>query len=142
MIIEGTIEKLIDSTSGISKTTGNPWMKNRYLIAWTDHGVNKKLAFDVFGEDRIKMYGIAPGKKMKVQVDVTSREYNGNYYTDVRCYDAREVVANGVGASEASNEANAGAETAQPSANAGEPAGQPSNEAKGDAKEKESDLPF
>ena len=91
MEIEGTIIQLLERRSGISKSTGNPWMSQGYVLA-TNEFHSKKIAFEVVGEDRIRRIGLQVGSYVKVFCEVESREFEGKWYTSVKAWDARGVV--------------------------------------------------
>ena len=91
MEIEGTIVQILEKRSGISKSTGNPWMSQGYVLM-TNELHSKKIAFEVTGEDRIRRFGLQVGSYVKVFCEVESREYEGKWYTSVKAWDARGVV--------------------------------------------------
>ena len=91
MEIEGTIIQLLERRSGISKSTGNPWMSQGYVLA-TNEFHSKKIAFEVVGEDRIRRIGLQVDSYVKVFCEVESREFEGKWYTSVKAWDARGVV--------------------------------------------------
>ena len=91
MEIEGTIVQILEKRSGISKSTGNPWMSQGYVLM-TNEFHSKKIAFEVTGEDRIRRFGLQVGSYVKVFCEVESREYEGKWYTSVKAWDARGVV--------------------------------------------------
>ena len=86
MELTGTIIAIMPANSGVSARTGNPWMKQEYVIEVPGQ-YPKKCAFSIFGEDRIKQFNLQPGEQnVTVQFDIDAREYNGRYYNDIRCY--------------------------------------------------------
>lgn len=47
----------------------------------------KKIYFDLWGQDKCKAVASVPlNTLVEVSFDLASREYNGKWYTDVRCY--------------------------------------------------------
>ena len=90
MEIEGTIIQVLEQRRGVSKSTGNPWMAQGYVLA-TNEFHSKRIAFDVMGEDRIRRFGLQVGSYVKVFCEVESREYEGKWYTQVKAWDARGV---------------------------------------------------
>lgn len=86
MELTGTIIAIMPANSGVSARTGNPWMKQEYVIEVPGQ-YPKKCAFSIFGEDRIKQFNLQPGEQnVTIQFDIDAREYNGRYYNDIRCY--------------------------------------------------------
>jgi hypothetical protein len=58
-----------------------------------DHGQYKrKFAFEVFGEDRIKQFGLNVGMSVKVFFDIEASEYEGKWYNRVRAYAVESTV--------------------------------------------------
>lgn len=91
MEIEGMIIANLGPKEGISKA-GNPWKKNEWVLE-TIGQYPRKVKFTVFG-DRVNTVNFEVGGHYIVQVDVESREYNGNWYTDLMAYSARKVDNN------------------------------------------------
>ena len=46
----------------------------------------RKVHFEVFGEDRIRMNPCAIDQLVTVSFDIESREFNGRWYTSIRAY--------------------------------------------------------
>jgi hypothetical protein len=72
---------------GVSKA-GNPWRKKCWVLE-TFGQYPKRVKIDTFnaGVDNVKL---EVGKIYVCSVDAESREFNGKWYTDLRCYAARE----------------------------------------------------
>ena len=113
MEIEGTIILDLGKRTGISKSTGNPWMSQGYVLM-TNEFHSKKIAFEVTGEDRIRRFGLQVGSYVKVFCEVESREYEGKWYTSVKAWDARGVVSNAQNTNAAPQAAQAPQEAAAP----------------------------
>lgn len=77
--ITGMIIALLDTKEGTSKTTGNKWMLQQFVIETQEQYPHKAL-FDVFGEDKIKQFDLHGGEFVKVTFRINSREYNGKWY--------------------------------------------------------------
>lgn len=92
MEISGRITKVLEQRSGTSKTTGTVWVSQTYVLE-TRETQPRRLAFEVFGEDRIKSMNILPGEDLTVYFDIDAREYNGRWYNSVRAWKVeRQVV--------------------------------------------------
>lgn len=91
MEITGTIIQALPEQSGISKA-GNAWKKREYVLENTEGQFPRKICFTCFGEnaDRIQL---TPGQKVTMHFDLESREYNGRWYTEVRCWRADLIEA-------------------------------------------------
>ena len=85
MEIIGKVIMISEPRSGVSKTTGNPWMTQDYVIE-TQEQFPKKMMFNVFGEEKIKQFNIQAGEEIKVYFDINAREYQGKYYNDIRAW--------------------------------------------------------
>lgn len=84
MEIKGTIIVALPEVSGTSKS-GNAWKKREYVLENTEGQFPRKVAFTCFGDnaDRIKLN---VGDKVNMSFDIESREFNGRWYTDIRCW--------------------------------------------------------
>lgn len=95
MEITGTIIVVCQATGGTSERTGNAWMAQTYVmeVRSGDHGqYTRKIAFEVFGEDRIKQFGLQVGMKVKVFFDIEANEYEGRWYNRIRAYAVENAV--------------------------------------------------
>ena len=62
-----------------------PWVSGGFVIE-TEEQFSRKIAFDVWGEDRLAAIKAIPvGTQIKVVFSVESREYNERWYTTCRC---------------------------------------------------------
>ena len=50
----------------------------------------KKLAFDVFGEERIKQFNIKQGEELTVSFDIDAHEYQGRYFNQIRAFNVEK----------------------------------------------------
>ena len=89
MEITGKIIAVLPANSGTSARTGNPWMSQGYVIE-TQGQYPKKLAFDVFGEERIKQFNIKQGEELTVSFDFDAHEYNGRWFNSVRAFNVEK----------------------------------------------------
>ena len=85
MDITGKVIAIMEPRSGVSARTGNPWMTQEYVIEVPGQ-YPRRMVFNIFGEDRIKMFNIQAGEEITVQFDIDAREYNGRYYNDIRAF--------------------------------------------------------
>ena len=89
MEITGKIIAVLPENSGTSARTGNPWMSQTYVIE-TQGQYPKKLAFDVFGEERIKQFNIKHGEELTVRFDIDAHEYNGRWFNQIRAFNVEK----------------------------------------------------
>lgn len=63
-----------------------PWGRQTVVIEYESGRYTQKLALD--NSNKYEEFGkLRPGQRVKFHYDVTSREYNGRYYTSVNCFD-------------------------------------------------------
>lgn len=86
MEIKGTIIHALPEVSGTSKN-GNPWKKREYVLENTDGQFPRKVAFTCFGDNADKIQ-LAVGQVVTIYFDIESREWNGRWFTDIRCWRA------------------------------------------------------
>lgn len=92
MEITGKIIAVLEPRSGQSKTTGNMWMTQDYVIE-TIEQYPKRVCFNVWGEDKIKMFNIQVGQELIVSFDINAREWQGKWFNDVRAWKVEPYVA-------------------------------------------------
>lgn len=114
MELSGKITHVLEQRGGVSQRTGNEWKVATYVIE-TMEQFPKKMAFEVFGTDRIAQFNIQVGQLLTVSFDVDAHEYNGRWFNQIRAwrvvpYDPAAVPA------PSTDPAVAGAPGAQPSA--------------------------
>ena len=92
MVLEGTIKQVVGMQEGVSQA-GKAWKKATYVLT-TNEQYPKDVAFTVFGEERINEMSLIAGEKVKLGIDIESREWQGKWYTDVRAYVKLDVESN------------------------------------------------
>lgn len=105
MEIQGKIIAVLPERSGVSSR--GEWKSQTYVIE-TQEQYPKKMAFDVFGADRIANFGIQLGEVINVSFDINAHEYKGRYFNQIRAWNVTKV------SQQATAQAQAG--VAQPSA--------------------------
>lgn len=116
MEIQGKIIAVLPPRSGVSKSTGNPWMTQDYVIETHDQ-YPRKCCFNVFGEDKIKQFNIQAGEEMLVSFDIDAHEYQGRWFNNIRAWNVRRVDPNAAQAAAPAPAAAAPTATAAPAAN-------------------------
>lgn len=108
MEINGKLILLLPAQSGTGKN--GPWKKNDFVIETSDK-FPKKVCISAWNELSDQVEKITIGTDLKVSFDVSSREYNGRWYTDVKAWKvAAENMATG---SEKPNETNTASTVAE-----------------------------
>ena len=83
MEIQGKIIVVLPERSGVSAR--GEWKSQTYVIE-TQEQYPKKMAFDVFGADRIANFGIQLGEVINVSFDIDAHEYQGRYFNQIRAW--------------------------------------------------------
>lgn len=137
MEITGKIIAVLPASSGVSRTTGNPWMSQDYVIETHDQ-YPRKTCFRIFGEDKIRQFNIQSGEELTVSFDIDAHEYQGRWYNDIRAWQVVRTAATAAQPVPGAAPVAAAAQAA-PAASAGAPfppAQEPAAEGSND------DLPF
>ena len=85
MEFTGKIIAILQPRGGVSKTSGNEWKAQEYVIENHDQ-YPKKVCFQIFGADRIEQAAIQPGEELTVSFDIDSREYQGRWFTNINAW--------------------------------------------------------
>ena len=83
MELQGKVIAVLPERSGVSAR--GEWKSQTYVIE-TQEQYPKKLAFDVFGADRIANFGIHLGEVINVSFEIDAREYQGRYFNQIRAW--------------------------------------------------------
>lgn len=89
MELQGKVIAVLPERSGISAR--GEWKCQTYVIE-TQEQYPKKMAFDVFGADRIVNFGIQIGMVVDVSFDIDAHEYQGRYFNQIRAWDVKNVA--------------------------------------------------
>lgn len=88
MEIQGKIIAVLPERSGVSAR--GEWKSQTYIIE-TQEQYPKKMAFDVFGADRIANFGIQLGEVINVSFDIDAHEYQGRWFNSIRAWNVTKV---------------------------------------------------
>ena len=92
MEITGKIIFVGEQRSGVSKSSGNPWASQDFVIETHDQ-YPRKCVFTVFGEDRLKQFNMQLNGEYTVSFDIDAHEYNGRWFNDIRAWRVVPAVA-------------------------------------------------
>lgn len=92
MELTGKVIAVLEARGGISKTSGNPWKMQDYVIE-TNEQFPRRMCFNVFGEDKINQFNIQVGEEITVSFDINAREYQGRWFNDIRAWKVDRVTA-------------------------------------------------
>jgi hypothetical protein len=85
MELEGTIIRKLNVQSGV--TAKGPWAKQEFVVEYKEGNYPATVCMNVWGEDKVRDLEKFPiGAKVKVSFNLSSREYNGKWYTDIRAW--------------------------------------------------------
>ena len=70
---------------GTSSRSGNPWTLKTFILE-TQENYPRKVAIEVFGDQRIADNPAEVDQVVTVSFDLESREFNGRWYTSVRAW--------------------------------------------------------
>ena len=83
--IEGRIARKLNVQTGTSAR--GAWSKQEFVIEYQEGNFPSQVCMNVWGEDKVRELGkYQVGDKVKVSFNVSSREFNGKWYTDVRAW--------------------------------------------------------
>lgn len=118
--VEGVIIKEYPAKEGVSKSTGNPWKSQEFVIQTKDQ-YPRACLFRVFGADRIAQFNIHQGDTVHVWLDINARPWQDRYFNDINAFRVDHIDPNAIGT---------GAQTSQPASALGSaPAAAPQNAA-------------
>jgi hypothetical protein len=134
MDLQGKVIAALNVRTGTSAR--GEWKAQDFVIE-THESYPRKMAFTVFGEDRLQRFNIQIGQEVNVSFDIDAHEYQGRWFNSIRAFDVRQIDPAALGASVAPDQAPIEMSTpvAPP---AQEPFSQPSAKEESD----DGDLPF
>lgn len=91
MVIYGRIIQELPLQEGVGKTSGKAWKKKEYILE-TVENYPRKVCIGFFG-DKVDQNPIVVGDFYNIHFDLTSREYEGRWFTSVDGYKAERAMA-------------------------------------------------
>jgi len=85
MEIKGKLQIILPVTEGTSKN--GTWKKQEFVVETNEGKFPKQIHMNVWGADKVdefKRYKI--GDILTFSLDISSREYNGRWYSDIRAW--------------------------------------------------------
>lgn len=83
--LEGTLMKILPAQRGTSAR--GEWVKQEFLVEYQDGRFPVTAVFSVWGQDKVdELASFSVGDLVSVAFKVSSREYAGKYYTDLRAW--------------------------------------------------------
>ena len=90
MEIVGKIIQVLPPQEGEGRN-GNPWKRQGYVLE-TVENYPRKVAIEIFGDQRIADNPAEVDQVVTVSFDLESREFNGRWYTSVRAWKVLQGV--------------------------------------------------
>jgi hypothetical protein len=88
MEIQGKVIAVLPERSGVSAR--GEWKSQTYVIE-TQEQYPKKMAFYVFGADRLAQFNIHSGEVINVSFDIDAHEYQGRWFNSIRAWNVTKV---------------------------------------------------
>lgn len=90
--IEGRIVRKLNVQSGTSAR--GQWEKQEFIVEFQEGNFPSQICMNVWGADKVKeLDKYQVGDKVKIAFNLSSREYNGRWYTDVRAWRIEPAVS-------------------------------------------------
>jgi hypothetical protein len=91
MEIVGKVIQVLPLQQGTSTRTGNPWTIKTFILE-TQENYPRKVAIEIFGDQRIADNPAEVDQVVTVSFDLESREFSGRWYTSVRAWKVLQGV--------------------------------------------------
>lgn len=85
MELEGRIVRKLNVQTGTSAR--GAWAKQEFIFEYKEGNYPSQVCMNVWGEDKVKeLERYQVNDHVKISFNLSSREYNGRWYTDVRAW--------------------------------------------------------
>ena len=93
MELQGKIVAVLPEQRG--NGSKGEWVKNAFVIEWQDNGYAQKLCLEVMGADKWEKMqkAVVVGYDVQVRFNVTSREWQGRWFTSCQCFYCANIGA-------------------------------------------------
>lgn len=84
--LDGKVVQVLPMQSGNGKNGG--WVRNSFVLEYSDDGYKSKLCLEVYDTERWEKMKpcIEVGADVHVRFSISSREWNGKWFTSARCF--------------------------------------------------------
>lgn len=93
--IEGVVHSVLAPTQGVS-ARGAAWKKQDVIIETIEGEYSRKICVTFFGDKADDCAKLVKGEKVKVSINIESREFNGKWYTNINAWKIDRAVAGSV----------------------------------------------
>ena len=83
MEFSGKVIAILPARTGVSKSTGNEWKVQSYVVENHDQ-YPRRMCFEVFGGDKIDQFNIQMGEELNVSFDIDARQWNDKWFNTIR----------------------------------------------------------
>ena len=91
MELEGRIVRKLNVQTGTSAR--GAWSKQEFIFEYKEGNFPAQVCMNVWGDEKVKeLDRIQVGDQVRVSFNLSSREYNGRWYTDVRAWRIEPAV--------------------------------------------------
>lgn len=95
LTVEGKLVAKLDALSGESQN--GPWVRREFILELPSSGsFTNKLCVELWGERTSLIDPFQEGEDLVVSIDLSSREFNGKWYTRVRAWQIQRAVPGGM----------------------------------------------
>ena len=86
MELNAKVIEVLPVQSGTSSR--GDWEKHQFVVSWMDGQYEQRLCLEVMGSDKFEKMknAVVVGHEVLVKFNVTSREYQGRWFTTASCY--------------------------------------------------------
>jgi hypothetical protein len=88
--LEGTVKKVGLKTEGTSKA-GKEWKKIDFVVDFMDGQYEKMASLECMGASVDHAEKLKVGETVKVEFNIDCREWEGKYYTNLKCWKVEKV---------------------------------------------------
>ncbi len=82
MELEGKVIEVVEPKTG--QSARGPWKKQEIILE-TEDAYPKKVCM-INWNDKVDISSLQAGNRVKASINIESREYNGNWFTDVKIW--------------------------------------------------------
>ena len=89
VIMSGVVVQVLPVESGVSQKSGQPWMKQSYVLQYEQGQYPRHICFEIFGQDKIQQFAIRQGERIAVHLNFNSKPNVQNpakWFNEVRCW--------------------------------------------------------
>lgn len=89
MKVTGTITAVLPETGGVSKS-GKQWRKQEAIVEYEHGQYPKSIVFSTMN-DHIEKLNLRQGVDYELEIDFTTREYQGKHFLQASCWKATSL---------------------------------------------------